>query len=105
VELINCSNNKVLYLGVRRAEVTLSLAILRLATSLIVGVSSSDRCYCLWLRCYQVTGGVSAVPLSAALLLVEFRFWVQLWIFASRLRLFAFLIHDLILPEAVTVCQ
>ena len=42
---------------------------------------------------------------SAALLLVKFRFWVQLWIFASRLRLFAFLIHDLILPEAVTPCQ
>ena len=51
---------------------------------LVVGVSSSDRCYCLWLRCYQVPGGVGAVPRSAALLLVKFRFWVQLWIFISR---------------------
>ncbi|WP_144405767.1 hypothetical protein [Aliterella atlantica] len=36
---------------------------------LVVGVSSSDRRYCCWLRCYQVTGGVEAVPRSAALLL------------------------------------
>jgi hypothetical protein len=65
--------------------------------NLVVGVSSSDRCYCLSLRCYQVPGGVVAVPHFCCFVVGEISVMNATLDFYFSVRRFAFLIPIFIL--------
>ncbi len=68
---------------------------------LVVGVSSSDRCYCSSLRCYQVPGGVLAVPHFCCFVASKILELSATLDFCFSVRRLAFLIHVFIIP---TIC-